>query len=180
MKAETGGRHRLPLPAPLRGLPLLSPLRTVPFGGTPSGCTLFWDPSGVQSLSRSYPGGIARCRELNHRLTALNPPGSVPIVIPAESARMTVFVSRIELNAGTPLSAGARPEDPLMCTLTVSTRLTVPTTPANIIFLKGIVEAERFCYEMRGTVAVNHGRAAIFQRCHLLGAAKCATIRESN
>ena len=36
--------------------------------------------SGVQWLSCSYPGGIARCRGLNHRLMALNPPGSLPIV----------------------------------------------------------------------------------------------------
>ena len=41
-------------------------------------------PSGVQSLSRSYPGGIARCRELNHRLMALNPPGSLLTVVPKD------------------------------------------------------------------------------------------------
>jgi hypothetical protein len=45
-------------------------------------CYPCWHPSGVQSLSRSYPGGIARCRELNHRLMALNPPGSLLTVVP--------------------------------------------------------------------------------------------------
>jgi len=43
-----------------------------------------WHPSGVQSLSRSYPGGIARYRGLNHRLMALNPPGSLLIVVPKD------------------------------------------------------------------------------------------------
>jgi len=43
-----------------------------------------WDPSGVQSLSRSYPGGIPRYRGLNHRLMALNPPGSLLIVVPKD------------------------------------------------------------------------------------------------
>ena len=41
-------------------------------------------PSGVISLSRSYPGGIARCRGLNHRLMALNPPGSLLTFVPKD------------------------------------------------------------------------------------------------
>jgi hypothetical protein len=65
MKAEIGGRHRLPLLGPLRGVPLLGPLRgaiVIPF----------------------HPGGIARYRGLNHRLMALNPPGSLLIVVPKD------------------------------------------------------------------------------------------------
>jgi hypothetical protein len=70
MKAETGGRHRSPLLAPLRGaivIPLLSrwyrPLsRTQPpaNGFDPSGVYPRWDPSGVY-LCR-HPSGFASDR----------------------------------------------------------------------------------------------------------------------
>lgn len=40
-----------------------------------------WHPSGVQSLFHCNPGGIAHCRGLNHRLMALNPPGSSLITV---------------------------------------------------------------------------------------------------
>lgn len=56
--------------------------------------------SGVQRLSCSYPGGIARCRGLNHRLMALNPPGSLPIIVTKDLAVKLTTSGSAELRQG--------------------------------------------------------------------------------
>jgi len=67
----------------------------------------------VQSLSRSYPGGIARYRGLNHRLMALNPPGSLLIVVPKDlHPSWLEFDQQIYITVRTLLSANKAAKEP--------------------------------------------------------------------